>query len=93
MDPTLGLHICIQKSGTRLGLVCFRSKEVRSYFRKVSGVLRHVDVEGVALEVMWKHNKSEFQRGLIYLLWLVFPQNNYWFTWGYWSFASLPPMV
>src|SRR5882672_12363730 len=35
------------------------------------GLLRHVDVGGVAWEVMWKHNKSEFQRGLIYLLWLV----------------------
>ena len=34
-----GLHICIQKSGTRLGLVCFSSKEVRSYFRKVSWVV------------------------------------------------------
>src|SRR5467141_2478962 len=34
-----GLHICIQKSVTRLGLVCFSFKEVRSYFRKVSGVV------------------------------------------------------
>jgi len=35
----LGLHICIQKSSIRLGLVHFRFKEVRSYFRKVSGVV------------------------------------------------------
>src|SRR5882724_249208 len=33
-----GLHICIQKSGIRLGLVHFSFKEVRSYFMKVSGV-------------------------------------------------------
>src|SRR5882724_5674032 len=32
------------------------------------GLLRDVDVEGVAWEVMWKQNKFEFQRGLIYLL-------------------------
>ena len=47
-----------------------------------------MDVGGVAWEVMWKHNKSEFQRGLIYLLWLVFEQNKYWLSWGYWGFAS-----
>src|SRR5882672_467725 len=87
----LGLHVCIQKSGTRLDLVCFSFKEVRGYLGRSQGFLRHVDVEGVAWEVMWKHNKSEFQRGLIYLLQLVFPQNNYWFAWGYWGFASLPP--
>src|SRR5467141_720536 len=67
----------------RLGAILGRSQ----------GLLRHVDVEGMAWEVMWKHNKSEFQRNLIYLLWLVFPQNNYWFAWGYWGFASLPPTV
>src|SRR5882724_10042566 len=32
------LQICIQKSGIRLGLVCLSFKEVRSYFRKASGV-------------------------------------------------------
>jgi len=31
-------------------------------------LLRCVDVEGVAWEVMWKHNRSEFEGGLIYLL-------------------------
>src|SRR5882724_3017695 len=41
-----------------LGAILGRSQEL----------LRHVDVEGVAWEVMWKHNRSEFQRGLIYLL-------------------------
>src|SRR5882724_9190373 len=29
--PHLGLHICIKKSGIRLGLVCFSFKEVRNY--------------------------------------------------------------
>src|SRR5467141_4033887 len=67
----------------RLGAILGRSQ----------GLLRSVDVEGVAWKVMCKHNKSEFQRGLIYLLWLVFPQNNYWFARGYWGFASLPPTV
>jgi len=42
--------VCIQKSGTRLDLVYFSSKQVGSYFRKVSGLLRYVDEEGVA----WK---------------------------------------
>ena len=35
----LGLHICTQKCGTRLGLVRFSFKEVMSYLRKVSGVV------------------------------------------------------
>jgi len=34
-----GLHICIQKSGIRLGLVRFIFKEVGRYFRKVSGIV------------------------------------------------------
>ena len=58
---------------SRLGAILGRSQ----------GLLRYVDVEGVAWEVMCKHNKSEFQRGLMYLLRLVFPQKNYWFSRGY----------
>src|SRR5882724_11286389 len=40
------------------------------------GLLRRVDVEGVTWEVMWKHNKSEFEGGLIYYWALVFPQKQ-----------------
>jgi len=41
--------------------------------------------------VMCKHNKSEFQRGLIYLLRLVFPQNNYVVFPGVLGFCLLTP--
>src|SRR5467141_2183006 len=37
MDPTFGTAY-MHPENTRLGLVCFSLKEVRSYFRKVSGV-------------------------------------------------------
>jgi len=43
-----GLHMCIQKSGIRLGLVCFSFKELGAILRMSQGLLRHVDVEGVA---------------------------------------------
>jgi len=39
VNPTFRTDICIQRSGIRLGLVHFSFKEVRSYFRKVSGVV------------------------------------------------------
>src|SRR5882724_11380852 len=57
-----GLHICIQKSGIRLGLVWFSFKEVRSYFRKVSGVVEMCGcgMSGLGSDV--EHNKSEFQK-------------------------------
>src|SRR5882672_10108554 len=54
------------------------SRRLGAILGRSQGLLRCVDVEGVAWEVMWKHNKSEFQRGLMYFLGLVFPQINYW---------------
>src|SRR5882724_7247548 len=66
--PHLGLDICIQKSGIRLGLVCFSFKEVRSYFRKVSGVVEMCGCGRSSLGNDVEHNKSKFQRGLIYLV-------------------------
>src|SRR5882672_2880859 len=87
-----GLHICIQKTQGWVWFVS-ASRRLGSILGRSQGLLRCVDVEGVAWELMWKHNKSEFQIGLIYLLQLVFPQNNCWFAWGYWGFVSLPPMV
>ena len=39
MDPTFRTAYMHPKSGIRLGLVHFSFKEVRSYFRKVSGVV------------------------------------------------------
>jgi len=44
------------------------SRRLWAILGRSQGLLRCVDVEGVAWEMMWKHNKSEFQRGLIYLL-------------------------
>jgi len=43
----------------------------RSLFRKVSGVVETCEWKS-GLEVMWKHNRSDFQRGLNILLGLVF---------------------
>src|SRR5467141_114417 len=69
------------------GLVWFVSapRRLGAILGRSHGLLRHVDVGGVAWEVMWKHNKSEFQRGLIYFIWLVFEQNKFWLLWGYWD--------
>jgi len=39
MDPTFGTAYMHQEKQHKLGLVCFSSKEVRSYFRKVSWVV------------------------------------------------------
>ena len=63
---------------TRCNAAVFCALRVGSYFRRSQGLLRHVDVEGVAWEVMWKHNKSEFQRGLIYLLGTCISKMHYW---------------
>src|SRR5882724_2838949 len=70
--PHLGLHICIQKSSTRLGLVSLSFKAILG---RSQGLLICVDVEGVAWEVMWKIGLSF--KEVSYIYWgLVFPKKT-----------------
>src|SRR5882724_10366497 len=54
------------------------SRRLGDSLGRSQGLLRHVDVEGVAWGVMWNTISLSFNE-VSYIYWgLVFPQNNYW---------------